>query len=300
MNSDVYLSVIIVSYNTPELLKKCILSVKEELNELKVKGEIIVVDNGSQDGVREFLQRDYAMTVILNNDNVGFGKANNQGAKIARGKYLLFLNSDTMIEKRAFGEMINFLDQDLEIGVASCQLRNANGTVQAQGGDLPNLMTVTMWALFLDDLPILGKLLPSYQSRKKIKQTQEVGWVGGTAMFVRKKCWDEMGGFDKNIFMYGEDVELCYRVKEKGWKIAINPKTSIIHLGKGSGKGQARWVTGEVKGLLYLFSKHKSSRKLLLLKFILKLGMGLRWLIFGILGRNEQLREAYLEAYWLV
>lgn len=299
MNSSVCLSIIIVSYDTRELLKKCISSVKEGLSMSGIKGEIIVVDNASKDNSAGIAKESGAI-LVQNKVNLGFGRANNQGAEIARGKYLLFLNSDTVTEKGMFEGMINFLDQDPEVGVASCQLKNMDGTIQFQGGNLPDLATMAIWALFLDDLPILHQILPSYQLRKNIKKPQEVGWVGGAAMFIKRECWDQLKGFDGEIFMYGEDVELCYRAKKKGWKIMINPETSVVHLGKGSGEGKTGWVTGEIRGLLYLFSKHKPGRELPLLKLILRLGMGARWLVFGILGGNEQLRKAYLEAYLLV
>jgi len=112
-------------------------------------------------------------------------------------------------------------------------------------------------------------------------------------MVVRREAWKQLGGFDEKIFMYGEDVELCYRASKLGWKVMINPEAEIMHVGKTSG---GRWVTGEVGGLLYIFKKHKRGWEMPILRAILAAGMGLRWLIFGILGGNETSRKAYAEA----
>lgn len=290
------LSVIIVSFNTRELLAKCLKSVQKDLAGSLTKGEIIVIDNNSQDGSPEII-KSAKVILIENKKNIGFGTANNQAAKIAKGRYLLFLNSDTELKNGVFKKMINFLDGNQGIGIASCQLINKDGTVQPQGGYLPRLSTVAIWAWFLDDLPVLHQILPSYQLRRKIKQTREMGWVGGMAMFVKRECWRKLGGFDENIFMYGEDVDLCYRAKKLKWKIAVNPGAVITHLGGRSG---GKWIAGEVKGLIYFFKKHKPEWELGLVKLILKVGITARWLIFGILCSNENRAQAYKEALELV
>jgi len=116
-------------------------------------------------------------------------------------------------------------------------------------------------------------------------------------MAVRRQAWEQLGGFDEKIFMYGEDVEICYRANKIGWKVMINPAAEIVHTGKASG---GSWVTGEVKGLLYIFKKHKSGWEMPILRAVLGVGMGLRWLIFGILAGNETLRQAYAESLRVV
>ena len=292
------LSIIIVSYNTRDFLKRCLESVKKELTGGKVTGEIIVVDNGSKDGSQKVIQaRSFAllgMTLIQNKENMGFGRANNLGAAKARGRYLLFLNSDTEVKFGVLAKMVGFMDGNPEVGISGCKLLNSDGTVQPQGGYLPRLTTVAVWALFIDDIPLVGKLLPSYQMRSG---SWRVGWVGGTAMAVRRQAWEQLGGFDEKIFMYGEDVESCYRANKIGWKVMINPAAEIVHTGKASG---GSWVTGEVKGLLYIFKKHKSGWEMPILRAVLGVGMGLRWLIFGILAGNETLRQAYAESLRVV
>ena len=300
------LSIIIVSYNTKDLLKKCVDSVTEELRNSKITGEIIVVDNASTDDSVK-VAKGLGASVIQNRGNLGFGRANNLGAKQAKGRYLLFLNPDTEVKEGALGKMVEFMDENPEAGIASCRLVNLDGSFQPQGGYLPRLSTVAVWALFLDDLPILRDILPSYQMRSRLRSNlygvkvrpfvgKEMCWVGGTAMAVRRQAWEQLGGFDEKIFMYGEDVEICYRANKIGWKVMINPEAEIVHVGKASG---GRWVTGEVRGLLYIFKKHKPGWEMPILKVMLAVGMGLRWLIFGILGGNENLRRGYAEAFRL-
>lgn len=299
------LSVIIVSHNTKELLKKCLESVLEDIRLSTISAEIIVVDNGSVDGSLEQVQRltglktrEIEIKVIANRENVGFAKANNQGAKIATGKYFLFLNSDTIAGQKTLQTMVEFMDQNQKVGIASCQLRNPDGSIQPQGGSLPRLSTVAIWSFFLDDIPVLHDILPSYQLQRKSFFTgvpKRIGWVGGTAMFVRNELWKKLGGFDEHLFMYGEDVDLCYRANKDGFGVMVNPAVSITHKGQGS-SGEARWVTGEVRGLLHLFKKHKPAWELPLLKLILMVGMTLRWFIFGILSKDEALKRAYAQA----
>lgn len=302
------LSIIIVSYNTNELLETCLTSVLEDVKHADLSVEIIVVDNGSKDdsvsAVIKFkaqiskLKTDIEIHLIENKVNLGFAKANNQGAKIATGRYILFLNSDTIVHPNVLLAMIEFMDQRPYVGIASCQLRNPDGSIQPQGGSLPRLSTVAIWSFFLDDFPILHKVLSSYQLRRNFFFTgipKQIGWVGGTAMWVRREAWEKFGGFDEQLFMYGEDVDLCYRAHVAKFDVMINPEISITHKGQGSGGG-TRWVSGEVKGLLYLFRKHKPSWELPILKLILTVGMALRWLIFGILGKNEAFKRAYREA----
>ncbi len=342
------LSVIIVSFNSAELLGNCLKSVTIGLKDKKISGEVIVVDNNSDDGRDDVIAKfkvqssKFKVKTIENSENVGFGRANNQGSKKAGGRYLLFLNPDTQVKSGALKKIVEFMDENPAAGIASCRLVNPDGSFQPQGGYLPRLSTVAVWALFLDDLPILREILPSYQMRSirvsrwlsrwrnlfvrrqplvpttsglglasdgssltrkfvnfacRPSAKFQIGWVGGTAMAVRRQAWEQLKGFDEKIFMYGEDVEICYRANKLGWKVMINPEAEIMHVGKASG---GRWVAGEVKGLLYIFKKHKPGWEMPALKAILAAGMGLRWLIFGILGGNEKLRRAYAEAFRVV
>lgn len=294
------LSIVVVSYNTAQLTLNAVESVFRELASSKLKGEVIVVDNASRDqSVRKIEQKFSNARLIENQENVGFARANNQAAKISKGKYLLFLNSDAQLHSGTLSAMQDFLEGHPRVGIASCQLVNPDGSIQPQGGWLPRLSTVAIWAWFLDDLPILRKILPSYQFRQSHFSTgspKSIGWVAGTAMWVRRKAWDELGGFDESLFMYGEDVELCLHAKKLGWHVMMNPAASVVHQGRAS-TSDASWIKREVMGLRHIFMKHKPPWEIPLLRFILKTGMAARWVIFGILKNDAARRTGYAEAY---
>lgn len=294
------LSIIIVSYNTAGLTLQAVESAFREFSSSKLRGEVIVVDNASNDHSVSRIQKKFpAVRLVVNKDNIGFGRANNQGAKIAQGRYLLFLNSDAELSTGTLQTMHRFLENHPKVGIASCQLVNPDGSIQPQGGWLPRLSTIAIWAWFLDDLPVLGWFLPSYQFRRPHLSSgspKSIGWVGGTAMWVRREAWDQLGGFDELLFMYGEDVDLCYRAKRLGWQIMINPAVRVAHKGRGSAS-DASWISREVLGLRHIFERHKPAWEIPLLRFILKTGMAARWLIFGILKNDPVKRVGYAEAF---
>ncbi|MBI5357122.1 glycosyltransferase family 2 protein [Candidatus Collierbacteria bacterium] len=297
------ISVIILSYNTKDLTLACLRSAVKDLKNSSLNAEIIVLDNASTDGSAEMLKHfriqnsEFRIQNLYSQTNLGFAKGNNLAAKKAAGKWLLFLNSDTEVTPGTFKEMKNFLSDNPEVGIVSCNLLNPDGTIQQQGGYLPKLSTVAFWALFLDDLPVFSQFLPSYQLRRKSFFSggpQKTGWVAGTAMWVSNVLWKKLNGFDESLFMYGEDVELCLRAGKLGWDIMLNPKASIVHLGKAGG---GKWIQGEINGLKHIFKIHKPSWEMPLLKAILGLGMISRWLIFGILKGNGEYKRNYFEAF---
>ncbi len=297
------LSVIILSYNTKDLTLSCLRSVVKDLNNSLLNAEIIILDNASSDGSAGIIEKlkvkseKLKVFLIRSEENLGFAKANNLAAKKASGKWILFLNSDTEIVPGTLKKMSGFLSDNPKVGVASCSLLNPNGTVQPQGGYLPRLSTVAIWALFIDDLPILKQILPSYQLRRKSffsGNPKKTGWVAGTAMWVFNDLWKKLKGFDESLFMYGEDVELCLRAGKLDWDVMLNPKASVVHLRKAGG---GKWIQGEINGLKHIFKIHKPRWEMPLLKAILGLGMILRWLIFGILKGNGEYKRDYFEAF---
>ena len=307
------LSVIILSYNTRDLTLACLRSVVNDLGNSSLNAEIIVLDNASSDGSAEMLKhfriknsdvrpedsvpRELRIHNLYSRTNLGFAKANNLAAKKAKGHWLLFLNSNTEIVPGTFKEMKNFLSNQPKTGIASCKLLNPNGTIQPQGGYLPRLSTIAVWALFIDDLPIFKQILPSYQLRRESFFTgkpKSIGWVAGTAMWISSDLWQKLQGFDESLFMYGEDVELCLRAGKLGQEIMLNPQVSIVHLGKAGG---GNWIQGEVNGLKHIFKIHKPGWEMPILRVVLGVGMGLRWLIFGILAGNGEYKRGYFEAF---
>ncbi|MDR0462775.1 MAG: glycosyltransferase family 2 protein [Pseudomonadales bacterium] len=301
------LSIIIVSYNTAELTVQTVLSVEKSLEKkslLKGNLEIIVVDNDSKDSsVADLknLKLPY-LKIIANPNNDGFGAGNNLGLEKAKGDYVLFLNSDTIVQAGALDKMVDFYRQnenEKSLGLVASMLLNPNKTVQGQGGDKPSLFTVASQWLFWDDIPLIGKLLPSTQhtgSRAKLSEKRgfvEKGWVGGTAVMCSRSLINKIGAWDKKIFMYGEDVELCLRANLAGYKNGIYVPSKIVHYGCASSSSKNA-ILGEIRGLLYLWSKYFPKWQLKVLKLILRFGCNLRILLYSIRGK-ENVVEIYKE-----
>jgi len=294
-----YLSIIIVNYNTKKLLANCLDSIEKSGDELDK--EVIVVDNASDDGSYEMLKSKYKKVKrVRNSKNLGFAGANNVGVKAASGKYVWLLNSDTVLKADTLELLMDEVRRN-DSKVATCRLLNEDGSDQPQGGYLPKLRNIAAWMLFIDDLPIIGRLIKPYQQRRVgyFRSNQNPGWVSGTALLVERELYEKMGGLDENLFMYGEDVEFCIRIKDRGMRIDYFTRPRLVHIGQASGSsGQA--ILGEFKGLVYIFGKHKSKWELPILKLLLWLGAGLRWLIWGVVLGDRVKKEAYGQVFRVV
>ncbi|MGB9911191.1 MAG: glycosyltransferase family 2 protein [Microgenomates group bacterium] len=290
-------SVIILSYNTKELLKNCLESLIKEGRKEKLIEEIILVDNGSQDGSIEVMENfklkianlpNFRVKIIKNKKNLGFGAGNNQGMRKAEGEYFLLLNSDTIIKNLAPLKMAEFMDKNPNIGVLGCRLLNPDGSWQPSCGYFPHL-----WVSFL---MLFGEHWFGNLVRFSPKKTKEVDWVMGAAMMVRPEVLKDAGFMDEEIFMYMDEVEWCWRIKKAGWKIIFWPGAEIIHLGGGSSPSGRKWpIINIYRGLCYFYQKHKSQWQKNILKFMLK---SKAWLavILGKITKNKYLIETYEEA----
>lgn len=283
----VKVSIIVVSWNTKQLLRNCLKSLKG------MAVEIIVVDNGSTDGspmmvVKEFPQ----VKLIKSKKNLGFGAANNQGMKVATGDYLLLLNSDTFIKDQAPLKMAAFLAKNPQAGVVGCCLLNSDGSLQPSAGPFPNLK-VSLAMLFLEHW---FKNL----TRASFAKTIEVDWVMGAALMIRQEVLEKAGWMDEGVFMYMDEVEWCYRIKKAGLKVFFYPEAEIIHLFGGSSKtGRQDPILNIYRGLIYFYQKHYSPFQLRILKIMLKL-KAREALILGWLTSNHYLKETYAEALKIV
>ncbi len=292
------LSIIIVSYNTKELLLKCIESVKKYTKDITY--EIIVIDNNSTDGTVEALRKlkvtGYRLQVITNKDNKGFGAANNQGMKKAKGRYILLLNSDTKLIENSLLSMVMWMDEHPKVGIASCKLVNADGTLQPTGGFSPTLPRVFLWATLIDDVPFVGDFFGSYhphrsfytKSSSAYSKERPLDWVTGAFFLIRREVVREIGLFDESFFLYVEEVEYCMRTKAKGWEVWYVPKTKIIHFGGASGTREGT-VLREFEGLKLLYKKHYSKMAFAFLRLLLFIGSVLRMFIFGIITPRSRI-----------
>ena len=286
--SDPILSIIIVSYNTKELLKQCIESIIKNSKTSSVSYEIIVVDNNSKDDsvkfVNSLIRNKLAIKLIENKENLGFAKANNQGIKIAKGEYIMLLNSDTIVQDNALEILVDYLEKNRDIAVLGPKLLNADRTSQPSVGNFPSLLVVANMLFF-------EHFVPNRFVRWSPKTTRAVDWVMGAALMSRKEIFNKIGGLDENIFMYMEELEWCYRVKKNGYKIYFYPQAKIVHLGQGSSEtGRKDPIINIYKGLIYFYRKHYPFWKTALLKVTLKIKAGLSYLL-GILINNSYLKD---------
>ncbi len=288
------LSIIIVSFNTKDLLVSCIKSILK--NTKNIKFEIIVVDNNSTDGSFD-AAKNLGAVVIKNKENIGFAAANNQGAEVSRGQYVLFLNSDTQIHDNVLGEMISSIEENPKIGVATCGLNNKDGSIQDTGGYFPTLPRVLAWMLFFDDIPWIINLITSYHPHTSYFETpHKQDWVKGAFLMTRRDIFKKVKGWDETYFMYVEDVDLCFKIKKLGFEVWYLPKYKITHLGGASSKTQEFSLISEFQGIKKFYIKHYPSWQTPILRFILKIGALGRVILFGILEGKES-AKIYAKAF---
>ena len=292
------LSVIIPSYNTKSVILDCLNSIIEYTKGITY--EVIVIDNGSKDGSVEELEKyaeKHKQIVFINaKENLGFGKANNLGVKKSKGEYLLFLNSDTLLTDNALERSVEAMRKDKNLGIFSCRLLNSDRSIQPSGGHFPTLFNLIAWQLFIDDLPIVGSLIPSFHPKQSAyDKDQKIDWITGAFMMIPKKIFDQAGGFDENIFMYTEEMELAFRIHRLGFDTYYAKQPSIIHLGGASG-GSYLALTSEIKNMIYFWQKHMPAWQLPIVKGAFFVGSLLRWLLFGIIKGDETSRRTYSAA----
>lgn len=238
-------SIIIVSYNTRELLHDCLLSLKKVVDELPF--EIIVSDNGSSDGSVELIKKSFPDVILIeNNKNLGYAAGNNKARKIAKGRYILFLNSDTVVKANSIKESVSFLDNQKDVGALTCKVVLRNGELDPD----TRRSFPTPW-IALTHFSGLDRLFPksSILSRywygfKDPNSTHEIEVLQGAFCLVRKDLLDRIGWFDEDYFLDGEDIDLCWRIQKAGYKIIYYPKVSIIHV-KGASKGKRQKELGK-------------------------------------------------------
>jgi GT2 family glycosyltransferase len=276
------LSIIIVSYNTRQLTLDCLNSIWQDKGLKNIPFEIIIIDNNSPDDSVEKLKKlDKKITLIANKNNSGFGGANNQGLKVAKGNYVLFLNPDTLILHSAISQSLDWLSSHPEASTCTAQLLNKDKTIQASGGFFPNLANVFTWSLSLDDLPLINKIIkplhphtPNFYTRDNFYlHDRQQDWVTGAFFLTRKALLDKVRGFDENYFMYGEELELAYRIKQStpNNKVQYLIGPQIIHLGGASAINKIDPILNEYKGILSFFKKHKSKFQYQIVKILLKI-----------------------------
>lgn len=225
-------SVIIVNYNTKSLLRDCINSVIYQTKDISF--EIIVSDNGSSDGSIEMLKSEFPKVIVLDNkDNLGFGKANNRGAEISNGKYLFLLNSDTILLNNAIKEFYDYAEKNEKLLLGS-YLYDRDHKITVSYGRFASRLTMLKRIIYVK-FPFVLKFRLKAKPLTIIPIEKDIDYICGADLFVEKKVFEELKGFDENIFMYCEDEDLCLRALKKNYKCRVITTPKIIHLeGKSS------------------------------------------------------------------
>ena len=225
-------SIIIVNYNQKNFLKQCLKNIKEA--NLKLDYEIIVVDNNSTDGSREILTRfkisDLRFKIILNRENLGFAKANNQGIKLSQGKYILILNPDIIVLPGAIEVLYQFMEAHPEVTLCGPKLLNPDKSIQYSCCRFPTLYTPVLRRTFLGKVPFFRKKLEEYLMKDfDHARPCEVDWLLGAALAMRRSGLDKIGFFDERFFLYFEDVDLARRAHKAGLKVYYVPASQMYH-----------------------------------------------------------------------
>lgn len=294
-------SVIVVNYNTLSLTKMCLESIYRFTENITF--EVMVVDNASRDNSADVLKKEFpGVTFILNKHNLGFAKANNQGIKVAKGEWIFLLNSDAYLIENSIKKLVTAIKDRGDVGAVSCRIQNSDGSLQQSLGFFPTIGRTISWMFFLDDLPLIGKLLRSFHIRENSFYTtqQSVDWVTGACFLAKKSVLKQAGLFDESIFMYGEDVELCYKIKQLGKSVLYLPVTKVVHLGSGGKKGfLERPLVGEILSLKHFYESYFPT-KWFWERIILKIGLGARLVIFGLVFGKRDALKIYAKAFALV
>lgn len=281
------LTVVIVNFNTKNLLRQCLASVFKQTKGIGY--EVIVIDNGSSDGSGAMVKKEFPRArLIKNKKNLGFAKANNQGIRQARGEWVLLLNSDTEIKDNALAKLVAFANKQKDLGIAGPKLVNPDGSLQPSTAPFYTLPVVAI-SLFRGD-----KFL-----RRSPAGTKRVDWLSGACFLIKKQVIEKVGLLDERFFMYVEEMEYCYRAKKAGFQTCFYPGAEVIHRARGSTLGRQKAILAIYQGLIYFYQKHFAPWQLFVLKWLLRTKAAVAWLV-AVATANRYLKETYAKAFKLV
>lgn len=280
------LSVIIVNYNVKEYLQNLLYSIVKAARE--IDHEVIVVDNASDDGSVELIKEKFpSIKLISNKENLGFGKANNIGLSLSKGEFILLINPDTIIQEDTLTKMFSFFELNPQAGLAGCKILNPDGSFQlACRRSFPGPWTSFCKVTGLSNLFLNSRLFARYNlTYLNENETYEVDAISGSFMMLRKEIYEKVGGFDEQFFMYGEDLDLCFRVQKAGFQNFYVHTTQIIHYKGESTRRSNLEETKVFYNAMHLFvKKHLSSS--FIVETILRSAITFRKLI-AFIGRKK-------------
>jgi GT2 family glycosyltransferase len=260
-------TIVIISYNSRELLRDCLLSIQSE-----PWNQVIVVDNASSDGSVEMLRQEFPwvkLTLCPKND--GYGAAANLAIRSCSSKYVLLLNSDTVVKPGTVQALSKYLDRHPQVAIAGPQLVNPDGTSQTSCFAFPTPLQTLLRETSLSRLIRHASQFTYVNSKDESgNSTDRVPWVLGAVLAIRRDAFEAVGGFDESFFMYFEEVDLCYRLDQAGWQTHFVPDASVIHVGGASTKRQRAAMLQQLyKSLCHFYQQHYSNIEKIELKFIL-------------------------------
>lgn len=280
------LTVIIVNYNVKHFLEQCLLSVQKAVE--GITNEVYVVDNTSVDGSQQMVRENFPWVKLIDNaENVGFSKANNQAIRITKGEYVLLLNPDTVVEESTFHKCLQFMEDHPKAGALGVKMIDGDGKFLPESKRALPTPWVAFYKIFglaalFPKSKTFGKYHLSYLDKE---EDHEVEVLSGAFMLMRKQCLDEIGLLDETFFMYGEDVDLSYRVTLGGWKNYYFSGTRIIHYkGESTKKGSLNYVRVFYNAMIIFAQKHFSAGRARSYIFLIRMAVWFRAII-SILNR---------------
>lgn len=251
------LSIVIVNWNTKKFLGDCLQSIYETAGTLNL--EVIVVDNNSSDGSAELVRQNFGQVkLIANSSNLGYAKGNNQGIRESRGRYILLLNPDTIVLPGSLKKLVEFMEEHPQAGAVAPKLVYPDGSLQYSVRSFPTLDCLIYETLYLQRLfpksRTFGKYRMTYWDYNEVK---EVDQPAASALLLCREALEEVGLMDERFFLLFNDVDLCYRLKEAGWKIYFFPEAKIVHFhGQSTKKVRRRTIIESHLGLYRFYRKH--------------------------------------------
>jgi GT2 family glycosyltransferase len=300
-NKKIKLSVIIINFNLAREIENCLTSLLKNIKlEEELDYEIIIIDNNSTDndlpGVeRKFKKKNICFYYL--DTNLGFGKGCNYGFSKANGEYICFLNPDTIIKENIFPPIIKLFETDTTIGIIGPKQQVRSPFFDFSGGFSPNIF-FELFNLFGLGIFVEGFIMSLYTKLKR-GEPLKVNWILGASIFISSELFNIINGFDKDYFMFFEELDLCKRVSNKGYKIIYDPRLKIHHIGSVSGKKDYKLYTIRTYSSKYIFiSKNFFSLKKYLMKFLLFTQLFSQIIIWTILfPLNKEKSEQKLKAF---
>ncbi|MCC6442027.1 MAG: glycosyltransferase family 2 protein [Armatimonadetes bacterium] len=294
------LSAIIVNWNSRDCLRDCLESLQADLQSIAAPSEIWVMDNASSDGSREMVVQGFpAARFVSLGRNLGFARAANEGGRRSLGRYLLILNPDTLILPGGVARLLEFVERNPEVGAAGPRLLNPDGSLQPSWGRFPDLLTEAVCQFYLYRWLPAGRPVGNRLARlaRPPEEPLPVDWVAGACLMVRRQAWEEAGPLDEEIFLYGEDLDWCFRARQSGWPIWHIPQARVVHLlSHATGREPACKLLRQAQGMQRFFRAYRSSPAATAHIALMAFGAVLRWTVWRIKaaaagGKGGQARQ---------